>query len=1158
MTATMSTAQEERRLLTILFADLSGFTGLSSKLDPEEVREVANLCFEHLNKAITGQGGTIHKYEGDLVMALFGHPVAHEDDPERAIKASFAMFELLPEVNRALAAHLLKPTDIGLHVGINSGTVVVGEVGSLEKREYTVMGDAVNIASRMKDLAKRGEIVVSEPVFRASRYLFEYEAREPVAVKGIEEPVRVFRPLKLKAKPEPKRGIQGLYSPLVGREKELDTLRQAVRQLSQGQGGAAFVLGDAGLGKSRLLEELKKGLHELPAPVALLEGKCLLYGESVPYWPLLQVLEGVFGVSDQDPKGSLGSKILERVRELCPADWESVVPYLGHLFSIRYVGGLEERVRHLDAKALRIQIFISLRKLLGALARVKPLLLVIEDYHWIDPESLAFLEFLFDAPDPEPIRVLALSRIEKDKEGHRVRERLRAKLGSAYCETVLRPLDPQSSSQLAYNLLAIPGLTEGFKEKLLAKAEGNPFYLEEIIRSLIDRGALVYSDGVWHLAVDISTLVIPDTVQAVIAARLDRLEREVREILQMAAVLGRNFHPRLLEVLSGLDRLMLSLYLATLEEFGFISEARMDPEPEYAFHHPLSQEVAYGGLLKMRRRELHRKAGEAIEQLYPDRLEEFTELLAHQYANSDDTDKALLWLKKAGGKAKAAFANQEAIACYEQILALVGEDEARRAELFQAFQALGELYDLKGDVPKAIGYYESMVRQAGPDPVDRARALRMVASEKQTHGKIQEGQKDLEEAERLLSGKSDAELFESAEIHINRCWSNKVMGDPERAIREGETALRILEADLGGSRSRLDPARITRAKVRVFNTLGAIYDSLGDFDRAHRLFRTCLEIGTETGDQKVLAAANANLGVVYHRRGEVERALNYYRTSLEICEKIGDVQSCGAMLMNLANLYVETGDYDRGIELYGKAMGSAKETGDRFVYALLTGNVGGLYIKRGDCTRGMELSRMAYEVSREMGDKEGMGNALINFAEAHTLLREWEQAEKCLREAEGYVKDLGEKPNLALVYSKWSEMKSSGGGTPEEALGYAEKAYQLAEELSSKVRLAACHWVYGKAYASAGDYDKAGEHFQKAFLGYEENKDKRGLADAYLDYAQMLKAAAEKGLRPPALAETYFAKARGIYQEMKLLHMVQRCLEAQGFKERPGRPPGQG
>ncbi|MEO0225594.1 MAG: adenylate/guanylate cyclase domain-containing protein, partial [candidate division WOR-3 bacterium] len=292
---------EERRLVTILFADLSGFTRLSHSLDPEDVQEVANACFEYLNPPIIKQGGMIHKYEGDLVIALFGIPVSHEDDPERAIKAGLEMLTLIPEINNALTEKLKTKTDLGLHIGINSGTVVIGEVGSIEKKEWTVMGDVVNLASRLKDIAKRGEIIVSEPVCRSSRYLFDYEALPPVNLKGIEEPVKIFKPLKIKEKPEPKRGIAGLYSPLVGRDRELGLFKERIFDLQKGKSGAVFIIGDAGLGKSRLYEELKKSVTPslYPSPpagegkvggITVLEARCLSYGEMIPNWPFLQFL----------------------------------------------------------------------------------------------------------------------------------------------------------------------------------------------------------------------------------------------------------------------------------------------------------------------------------------------------------------------------------------------------------------------------------------------------------------------------------------------------------------------------------------------------------------------------------------------------------------------------------------------------------------------------------------------------------------------------------------------------------------------------------------------------------------------------------------------------------------------------------------------------
>jgi class 3 adenylate cyclase len=751
----MPPTTEERRLLTILFADLSGFSALSSELDPEEVKDVVNTCFTYLNKPIVKEGGTIHKYEGDLVIALFGLPVVHEDDPERAIRASLDMMTLIPEINRVLTAKLRRATSLDLHVGVNSGTVFVGEIGSQDKKEYTVMGDVVNIASRLKDVAPKGEIIVSEPVFRASRYLFDYEARPAVNLKGIKEPVRIYRPLKFKEHPEPKRGIKGLCSPMLGRDRELALLKAAQDRLYRGEGGVTFVLGAAGMGKTRLLDELKKYAASAdPVPSLTLEGRCFSYGESMAYGPFIQILEQLLNVSELDTRETLREKLLDRVKSIFPTEWREVIPYLGYIFSVRFEGEIDEKVKFLDAQGLKLQIMIAIRKLFFELARQKPLLLVIDDYHWIDNESLALLEFVLDpgtaGPDKlPPALFIVLSRIEKEVAHYETKERLKRKLGGRFQEIVLQPLDTVDSTQLVYNLLNVPGITRGFKDRILVKAEGNPFYVEEIIRSLIDGGILVFTDGVWNLGQGLKHLDgirIPDSVQAVIASRLDKLNQDTRDILQMAAVIGRNFYGPILEQLCSLDAMLLTVYLAALEDYEYIMELKRRPEAEYSFRHPLFQEVAYSNLLIKRRRELHRRIGELIEKIYTGRLDEFTDVLAYQYANSDDAGKALEWLKKAGVRAKGRYANDLAIGYFEKLARLIRETMPdRTGELAAACEALGDIYRLKAEYPKAERYYEEMFQAAGSDRIMRSRARRKVVPLRHDQGDYDGALKILDE-----------------------------------------------------------------------------------------------------------------------------------------------------------------------------------------------------------------------------------------------------------------------------------------------------------------------------------------------------------------------------------------------------------------------------
>jgi len=1128
----------ERRLITILFADLSGFTALSSKLDPEDVREVANVCFSFLNTAITARGGTVHKYEGDLVIALFGYPAAHEDDPERAVKASFGMFDLLGSINRALTTRFKFKTDLGLHIGISCGTVVVGEVGTPEKREHTVMGDTVNLASRLKDAAKRGEILVSEPVYRATRYRFDFAEEEPVSAKGMEHPVRVFRPGGEKHTPEPKRGIPGLVSPLVGRDRELGLLQGAVRRLASGQGGAAFVLGDPGLGKSRLLEELRKSLPGLPSPVTWLEGRCISHGETLPYWPFLQMLREAFGIADQDSLDAVKGKLSGGVRDLFPESWGETLPFLGYLFSVRFSEEIDERGKYLDPQGLKVQIFLSVRKTFAALARERPLLLVIEDYHWIDAVSLEFLEYLLDTPERLPLACLCLSRVEKDKAGHRTRERLKKKLAKDYSEIQLRPLDAGEGARLFQNLLKIPGIPKGFKDRILAKAEGNPFFLEEILRSLIDVGTLVFSAGVWEHASGGTALAVPDTVQAVIASRLDRLEPEVREVLQTAAVIGRGFQVPVLEHLWGHDPMLVMLYLADLEEHGFIREAKRDPEWEFSFCHPLLHEVAYASLLKTTRRSLHRRTGEAIEALYPDRLEDFCELVASQYAEGDDPEKALEWLRKAGKKAAARYANDEAIACYRRAVSLLeGELAGRDGDLVAVQEELGGIYSQKGDYESAVGCYREMERHAR-DEVVRARAGRKIATLRQSQGKYDEALGILEEIAGSFTSESPEARLERAELYICQGGVDWVKGELDRALKEGRKGLEIA-LDLPGE----DP-RAKSIQASGYNRLGAVYFERGDNARAIECYEKSIALMRERGDKGGVARSSGNLAIVYHVQGELSKALEIYQTGLKIFEEIGDKSAYGAGLNNVGNVYYALGDYDRADELFERALLIAGEIGNQRSIGVARGNLGTVCEARGQDEKAVQEYRLCLETFQAIGYKKGISEACISLGRLLFRAGKFKEAEGFLERAEGILEGFGHRDGLVEVCGLRAELVNAQappkGRPAPAALEFAGKALRLGEESKSGRSRAMAQVTFAKLYDTADDFQRAEGHYRKAIALFEGEKQKPFIAAAYLDYARMLKRAGP-GTALEGKAGEYFQKARALFQAMNLPHKVQEC-----------------
>ncbi len=1097
----MSPAVEERRLLTILFADLSGFTALSSALDPEEVGEVVSIGFEHLSNPIVEHGGTVLKYEGDLIIAMFGFPSTHEDDPERAIKAGLEMLNLVPQVNEALSRRLRRKTALGLHIGINTGTVFVGEIGSATKREHTIMGDPVNITARLKDIAQDGEVIVAEPVFRAARYLFEFEALPPVELKGIRGPVRIFKPRRLKEKPDPKRGIAGLHSPMVGREEEFDQLLTAVEKLGAGRGGVFFVLGNAGLGKSRLYAELLTHLSTSPAPVTLLFGRCFSYGENVPYLPFLHVLESLFDISEHDSMKSFKGKIVAKTKALCPGNWEELVPYLSYVFSVRGAEESEDKVKYLDAQGLKTQIMLSIKKLLATLAQDKPVLLVIDDYHWIDNESLDLIESIFGTADRPPVLLLALSRIEKDKPGYRTKENLRPRLGPDFREIVLKPLDDRATLLLVSNLLKIVGISEEFIRKILAQAEGNPFYAEEIIRSLIDSGVLVYKDGIWKLTAEVASVRIPDSVQALIATRLDRLEQETKSILQVASVIGRNFYERILERLCQIDNLMLSLQLATLEDFEYIVKSKQQPEPEYAFRHPLITEVIYNGLLKKRRKELHRKTGEIIEELYPDRLDELTEVLAYQYGNSDNLKKGVEWSLKAGRKAKAQFANEEAIRYFRQVIALADEGStgAETARL-EAHEALGDIYLIQGRHELGVEAYRKMFSHAGRDRVLQSKSKRKTAELYHRMNRMDDALRELAEAEQMLTLKTAPDIVEAVEVQIARCATNRSRAEFGEARRDGEKALALLEADAASNQPQI--AEATRKRLR--------------------------------------AAALRNLANAYYMSGDIVKGPELLKESLRLAEELGDKLSIARTNNSLGNFYSDAGRFDQAIEAYMTYYNTSKEVGYAAGVEAASSNLGILYLDLDQDAVAIKHLEEGLRVAEETNDRHGIGHTRFVLGAVYLArIEDYVKAEQYLMDAKTILEDGGNRITLADLYSKITDLRIAQKRQDEkETTEYAEKSLHLAEKAGAKGLLAYIHRVFGKLYAAQSRIPEAEGKLRQSINAYLELAQPKYAADTCLEYAKLLQDWDARGVRHEDSADVYFDRAAQLYGDLKLTARV--------------------
>lgn len=538
----------ERRVVTVLFADVVSSTMLAEHMDPEDWTEIMNRAFDLLVPAIYRYEGTIARLMGDALLAFFGAPVAHEDDPVRAVRAGLDLLTITKEYAEEVRHR--HGIDFALRVGLNTGSVVVGEVGSNLVYEYTAMGDAVNLAARMQSAARPMTLLISDNTYRFIAPLFDVQDLGSISVKGKTEPVQVYEVFRPMATPGRLRGLSGLDSPMVGRESELNTLIDLSLTLQNGAGQVALIIGEAGLGKTRLINEWKNAISaasELSNPPLWIEGHSLSYGQSLAYHLLIDLLRNMLGVATSSSEPVVQQALKKFCEELFGANSPSVFPYLGHILSIQLEGDALERVRSLDPQTLQAQYQIAFRQLLTALSRRQPIILILEDIHWADSSSTDLLAKLLPLAAENPIIYMCLTRPDLDSPGWKLVNRYKELGTTRVVEINLLPLSEEYSQQLVTNLLEIGNLPPKIQELILSKAEGNPFFVEEVIRMLIDQGVFVQKENSWLVQREIDTVEIPDTLQGLLLARIDRLPEDVKHTLRVASVIGRQFSVKVLE-----------------------------------------------------------------------------------------------------------------------------------------------------------------------------------------------------------------------------------------------------------------------------------------------------------------------------------------------------------------------------------------------------------------------------------------------------------------------------------------------------------------------------------------------------------------------------------------------------------------------------------
>ena len=648
---TRSAIEGERRHVTVLFADVAGFTTLAEGRDPEEVHQIIERCFDLITGEVHRFEGTINQYTGDGVMALFGAPIAHEDSPRRATHAALGIQRALRDYSRELQGR--GGPAIRMRIGLNTGPVVVGRIGDDLRMDYTAVGDTTNLAARMQQNARPGSVLVSEATHRAIGGFFETLDLGELSVKG-HSPVRAFEVLRPRGRRSrldvaAERGL----TPLIGRERELATLVDLFGQVKARRGQVVFLVGDAGIGKSRLLLEFQRALGAAGDAVTWLEGQCVSFGQSIAFLPVIDQLRRTFGIEEFDGEPEIIAKAEHGMRRM--GELEAHIPYIRYLLS---VDAGEASVSAMDALGRRKKIFEAARMLTLRGATLRPLVLVFEDLHWVDSSTEEYLGALMDSLASVPIMLVLTHRVGYTPPfGSR----------SFHTALTLRTLSEAEVAAMAGGVLGSEDLPEELRAALMAKAEGVPLFIEEVTKTLLDLGVLRRENGRYLMVKGAAEMSVPDTIQGIIMARLDRLGEEGKRTVQLASVIGRQFLVRLLERIAEFHGQLEGL-LHELKALEIIYEQGLLPEPAYIFKHAVIQDVAYNSLLVQRRKELHRAVGHAIEELYPDRLGDRDEELAHHFSHGEEWPKAFEYLARAADKAKFAYANQSALDYYARAL----------------------------------------------------------------------------------------------------------------------------------------------------------------------------------------------------------------------------------------------------------------------------------------------------------------------------------------------------------------------------------------------------------------------------------------------------------------------------------------------------------
>jgi class 3 adenylate cyclase/tetratricopeptide (TPR) repeat protein len=1021
-----SALEGERKQVTVLFADLKGSMELLADRDPEEARKFLDPVLERMMEAVHRYEGTVNQVMGDGIMALFGAPLAHEDHAVRACYAALRMHESVAEyADGVFRSH---GVPIQVRVGLNSGEVVVRAIGSDLHMDYTAVGQTTHLAARMEQMAIPGTIMLAPATLHLAEGYVQVAARGPVTVKGLPDPIEIYvltgvSALRTRLHAAAARGL----TRFVGRDAEIGQLRRTLALAQEGRGQLVAIVGEPGVGKSRLVYEFTHS-HRTQDWVAL-EAGSVSYGRATSYLAVIDLLRAYFKVHERETHREIREKVTGKLLTL-DRTLERILPALLTLLD---VPAEDAQWEALDPAQRRQRTLDAVKRLFLRESQAQPLLLVFEDLHWIDAETQALLDALVDSLPTARILLLVNYRPE-----------YRHDWGSKTYYTQLRldALPPESAGELLQALLGEDPALDPLKRLLVKR--GNPLFVEESVRTLLETGALAGERGAYRLTRPIHAIEVPATVQVILAARIDRLSADDKQLLQTASVIGKDVPFALLHAVTESAEDAVHPGLARLQAAEFLYETRLFPAPEYTFKHALTHEVTYGTLLQDRRRALHARIVGAIERLHPDRLTEHVERLAHHAVRGELWKEAVTYLQQAGAKATARSANREAVACFDQALTALGH-------LPETGDTLRQAIDLRFDLRTAL--------------FPLAEFERSVAC--------------LREAEGLAKALDDQRRL--GQLSVYMCHNLYQTGHLKEALAFGQRAQTLAES-LGD----------ISLQVTANLYFGVACIRTGEFRRAEMLFLKVLHLldGGQSRERFGLAGFPAVLARGYLTRGFGDRGafqegIAHGREGIRLAETLDHHYSLVFMCWSLAYLHITQGDLSHAIGQLERGQALSREWNLTFFATQHTGSLGYAYALAGRIAEGVSLLEHAVSASETMGF--GLVQALFlgYLGEAYLLAGRLEDAATLAARALTLDREGGHRRDEAWALRLLAEVAARGDEL-ELAGGHYRDALTLAEELGMRPLVAHCHFGLAKLFRRTGKEEAAREHLTTAGTMYRE------------------------------------------------------------------------